>query len=50
MVEWAVLTVTLLFFTTIALVSLREEIIKLYQSVFEAVQRDPDPRRGGGTP
>lgn len=41
MVEWAVVTVILLVFTVGAIMALRDELIKLYQTMFEAIQRDP---------
>lgn len=41
MVEWAVVTLVLLFFTTVAILALRGELVKLYQAVFAAIQKDP---------
>jgi Flp pilus assembly pilin Flp len=41
MVEWALVTIVLLIFTVTALLMLREEIIKLFQDVFAAIQADP---------
>jgi len=41
MVEWAVVTVVLLSFTTVALILLKDELISLFQQVFAAIQADP---------
>ena len=41
MVEWAVVTLVLLTFTVGAILALRGELIKLYQAVFAAIQKDP---------
>jgi Flp pilus assembly pilin Flp len=41
MVEWAMVTLILLVFTVGAIMALKGELIKLYQTMFEAIQRDP---------
>jgi Flp pilus assembly pilin Flp len=41
MVEWAVVTLILLAFTVGAILALRDELIKLYTAMFDAIQRDP---------
>jgi Flp pilus assembly pilin Flp len=41
MVEWAMVTLVLLVFTVGAILALRGELVKLYQTVFEAIQKDP---------
>ena len=41
MVEWALVTLVLLMFTVGAIMALRGELIKLYQTVFAAIQKDP---------
>jgi Flp pilus assembly pilin Flp len=41
MVEWALVTLILLTFTVAAILALRGELIKLYQAVFAAIQKDP---------
>jgi Flp pilus assembly pilin Flp len=41
MVEWAVVTVVLLFFTVTAILALRGELIRLYQAIFAAIAKDP---------
>jgi Flp pilus assembly pilin Flp len=41
MVGWAMVTLVLLFFTTVAILALRGELVKLYQAVFAAIQKDP---------
>jgi Flp pilus assembly pilin Flp len=41
MVEWAMVTIVLLSFTVVAILALRGELIKLYQAVFQAIQKDP---------
>ncbi len=41
MVEWAMVTIVLLAFTVGAILALREELIRLFQDVFAAIQKDP---------
>jgi len=41
MVEWAMVTLVLLVFTAGAIMALRDELIKLYSTMFDAIQKDP---------
>jgi hypothetical protein len=41
MIEWAVVTLILLVFTAGAIMALRDELVKLYTTMFEAIQKDP---------
>jgi Flp pilus assembly pilin Flp len=41
MVEWAVVTVVLLGFTTVALILIKDELIKVFEAAFAALQKDP---------
>ncbi len=41
MVEWAVVTILLLGFTAFILIMIQDELKRLLEAVFDALQRDP---------
>lgn len=41
MVEWAVVTIVLLGFTAFIIIMIQDELKRLLEQVFEALQRDP---------
>ena len=43
MVEWAVVTVILLASTTVVMILLRDRLIELFLSIFEALSEPADP-------